>query len=116
MKGSKRPWNCICSRRFSSASWLRMYRTIVSSSSPTVHTQYPFAQKCKPLKFRFCPRHSLRIRMADLPYRKPIVLATTDGMSVCDDKIGMPRMPRSLTGTAFARDNPGLKRCAELGP
>ena len=47
-----------CSARCSCCSWFRMYFRIISSSNPTVLTQYPLAQKWSPVKFRTRPRYS----------------------------------------------------------
>jgi hypothetical protein len=44
---------------------------MVSSSNPTVLTQYPLAQKCRP-DLRFLPNTVRWIRTALLPFKKPI--------------------------------------------
>ena len=51
-----------------------MYLRMVSSSKPTVLTQYPLAQKCKP-DTRFCFNNVRWISTALLPFRKPITKA-----------------------------------------
>jgi len=56
--------------------WWRMDARITCSSSPIVLTQYPRAQKCHPVQCRSRPKNSRWLRMADLPFRKPTVLAT----------------------------------------
>ena len=64
--------NSICSCSLFSCS--RMYLRMVSSSSPTVMTLYPLAQKCRP-DTRFLP-NTVRWKMtALLPFKKPITKA-----------------------------------------
>src|SRR5271166_5362479 len=53
-----------------------MYRRIWSSSRPTVLTQYPRAQKLRPNNVPFVFNSSRWIRVALLPFRYPIVMAT----------------------------------------
>ena len=65
-----------CSRRLSSASWLRMYSRIACSSRPTVDTKYPRAQKLWPVKFLTLPCMSRATAMALLPLIKPITSLT----------------------------------------
>ena len=48
---------------------------MVSSSNPTVLTQYPLAQKCRP-DTRFLPNTVRWIKTALLPFKKPITNAT----------------------------------------
>src|SRR5512143_2121777 len=52
-----------------------MYRRICSSSSPTVLTQYPRAQKLRPNNLPFVCNNSRWIRVALVPFRYPIVIA-----------------------------------------
>ena len=49
----------------------RTYLRISSSSRPTVLTQYPFAQKCRPQYRRFSSRCISKILIALLPFRNP---------------------------------------------
>jgi hypothetical protein len=65
-----------CSARCSCCSWFRMYFRIISSSHPTVLTQYPLAQQWSPVTLRPRPRYSRCIRMADFPFNRPTALAT----------------------------------------
>lgn len=59
---------------FSTVSCSRMYLRMVSSSNPTVLTQYPLAQKCRPVARLF--RRILRwIQTALFPFRNPITNA-----------------------------------------
>ena len=52
------------------------YLRIFSSSRPTVLTQYPLAQKCRP-QYRFLSSRCLsKILMAHFPFKKPIVSYT----------------------------------------
>ena len=59
---------------FSSSSCSLMYLRIVSSSNPTVLTQYPLAQKCNP-DTRFLPNTVRWINTALLPFKNPITNA-----------------------------------------
>jgi len=47
------------------------YFLIFSSSRPTVHTQYPLAQKCRPQYLFFNSRWRSKIFMALFPFRNP---------------------------------------------
>ena len=49
---------------------------MTAASKPTVLTQYPRAQKWNPVKFLGRPKYSRWSRIADLPFRNPIVFAT----------------------------------------
>jgi hypothetical protein len=64
--------NSSCS--FSIFSCSRIYLRMVSSSRPTVLTQYPRAQKCIPVNRR-CPISFRWINTALLPFKKPITKA-----------------------------------------
>ncbi len=57
----------------SNFSWLRMYSLIVSSSRPTVLTQYPVDQKCNPVTLLFLRARCILTALSPLIY--PIVLA-----------------------------------------
>ena len=52
------------------------YFRILSSSRPTVLTQYPLAQKCLPQYRFFNSRCRSKILMAHLPFKKPTVSET----------------------------------------
>jgi len=58
----------------STVSWSRIYFRIASSSSPTVLTQYPRAQKCIPVTRRW-PKILRWIKTALLPFKNPITKA-----------------------------------------
>ena len=62
--------NCSCS----SFSCSRLYLRMVSSSNPTVLTQYLLAQKCRP-DTRFLPKILRWIKTALLPIKNPITNA-----------------------------------------
>jgi hypothetical protein len=49
----------------------RTYLRIFSSSRPTVLTQYPFAQKCRPQYLFFRSRYVSKSLIALFPFRKP---------------------------------------------
>lgn len=52
------------------------YFLICSSFRPTVLTQYPFAQKCRPQYLFFISRYVSNILMALFPFKKPITSDT----------------------------------------
>ena len=54
------------------------YLRIFSSSSPTVLTQYPFAQKCLPQYLFLSSRCLSKILMAHFPFRNPTVSDTAN--------------------------------------
>jgi len=60
---------------FSASSCSRIYLRMVSSSKPTVLTQYPRLQKCLPFVCLFLAKYRW-IRTALLPFRNPITNAT----------------------------------------
>ena len=72
LKGSNHFFhNLSCSMIRSLFSCHSTYFLIWSSSSPTVLTQYPFAQKCRPQYRRFSSRCLSNILIALLPFTKP---------------------------------------------
>jgi hypothetical protein len=75
LKGLKLTFGIACDYSVSDLRWSRMYARIVSSSRPTVLTQYPVAQKLKPV-IRLTPSSSLWIRIALFPLIYPTVFET----------------------------------------
>lgn len=70
MSNKPRSWSRSC------CSWFWMYALIITSSSPTVLTQYPRDQNARPYKFPFTFPRSRLIRIALFPFKKTTVLTT----------------------------------------